>query len=299
MAQNQRAFSTLVDLDPVLTDVYFQQYEQIPMQLVGQIIGNRTSTKAKETDQRVGTFAEPVPFDGQVAYDTAEQDYIIEYVHEELTRGFKITRSMLEDLQYDGIFDRAVNLGQAFARKRVRDEAAMFNNAFATVTGYDGKTLVATDHPRSKTDSTAVNNSMGTVALTESNLEAALVKLSELGDDLGKETNAMGTHLIVGRNQRMKALKLTGSQLEAESGNNAINTHTSIIPVVHPMITGNKWFVVDAPMALRTAKWYDRVTPEFFSDDDIVNTMVRSYVGRMRYSYGWSDFRWVVGSNAS
>lgn len=299
MVQYSGNFSELVDLDPVLTEVFFQEYAQIPQILVGPVISRRESTKAKETEKRVGSFGEPQPFNGQVTYDTARDDFSITYAHAHLTLGFKVDQEMLEDLQYGAIFDSAENLAQSFARKRVRDEASIFNNAFATVTGYDGKTLVATDHPRSKTDTTAVSNTMATAALTEANLEAAIVKLEELGDDRGNETNAMATHLIVGRGQRSKALKLTGSTLEAETGNNAINTHTGIIPVVHPMITGNKWFVIDAMQSRRAAKWYDRIEPDFYATWDSGDTLVRSFWGRMRYSFGWSDFRWVVGSNPS
>jgi hypothetical protein len=45
--------------------------------------------------------------------------------------------------------------------------------------------------------------------------------------------------------------------------------------------------------------WYWRLFAEFDVDDDKSSTLMRSYFGRMRYSFGWQDFRWIVGSNAS
>lgn len=301
MTQSSAGFTELTDLDPVLAEIFFQKYRQITPMLLNQIIGVRSSQKAKETTQRVGSFGDPQPWEGQVHYDDANPDYQIEWSHEQLTLGFKVEKTLLEDNQYQGIFDSAGNLGQSFNRKVVKDEASIFNNAFTAgaTAGYDGVALVSASHPQSKTDATTVSNTMGTAALTEANLESAIVQLEGLGDDRGEETVAIATHLVVGRAQRMKALKLTGSTLEPESGNNAINTHTSLTPVVHPLITGNKWFVVDAPMALMSMLWWWRLQAQFDADDDKGKTLIRSYYGRMRYSFGWQDWRWLVGSNAS
>ncbi len=297
--ESSAGFANLVDLDPVLTEIFYQKYRQINPMLLGTIFGVRNSTKAKETHARVGSFGDPKPWEGQIAYDDADPDYEIEWSHTKFSLGFKVTKEMVQDMQYQGIFDSTANLGQSFNRKIVKDEAAVFNNAFATVLGYDGKVLCADDHPRSQSDPTSVDNLAGTAALTEANLEAAIVQLEGLGDDRGEQTVAMATHLVVGRAQRMKALKLTGSTLEPESANNAVNTHTSLTPLIHPLITGNKWFVVDAPMAQMQMLWYWRQQAAFGSDDDPGRTQMRSYFGDMRYSKGWQDFRWVVGSNAS
>lgn len=296
--ETSAGFANLVDLDPVLTEIFYQKYRQINPMLLGSIFGVRSSTKAKETHARVGSFGDPQPWEGQIHYDDAEPDYEIEWSHTQYSNGFKVERTLLEDMQYQGIFDKAGNLGQSFNRKIVKDEASVFNNAFTTA-GYDGKALCADDHPRSQSNATAVDNYMGTAALTDANLEAAIVQLEGLGDDRGEQTVAIATHLVVGRAQRSKALKLTGSTLEPETANNAVNTHTSLTPMVHPLISGNKWFVVDAPMAQMAMLWYWRLQAAFGSDDDVSKTLVRSYFGRMRYSYGWQDFRWVVGSNAS
>lgn len=269
MPQDSAGFKVLTDFDPVLAEIFYQSYRQITPSLLGTIIGVRTSTKSAETTQRVGSFGDPQPWQGQVHYDEAASDYQIRWEHDHLTMGFKVEQTLLEDNQYQGIFDSAANLGQSFNRKIVKDEASVFNNAFAAGSpGYDAVALCSASHPLSKTDATTVSNTAGTVALTEANLEAAIVQLEGLGDDRGEETAAMATHLVVGRAQRQKALKLTGSVLEAETANNAINTHTGLVPVVHPLITGNKWFVVDAPMALRQIIWWWRIPVQFGADQD-------------------------------
>lgn len=301
MVQHSSNFSELVELDPVLEEIYFQQYEQIPQILKPAIYANRSSSQAAETNLRIGSFGDPQVFDGQVHYDEADRDFQIRFEHTHLTLGFKVERTMLEDLQYDGIFDRAANLGISFARKMVKDEASVFENAFnASFNGYDAKPLVSATHPRSESDATAVSNSAGTGALTSGNLESAILQLEQLGDDRGETTNAMATVLLVGRSNRKKALELVGSELTPENANNATNVHNGLLQViVHPYVTGNKWFVIDGMMARQVLKWYDRLMPTFDVDDDKSSTLVRSYLGRMRYSFGWTDFRFVVGSNAS
>lgn len=296
--QDAAGFNFLTDLDPVLSEIFFQKYRQITPAFLGPVFGVRASSKAKETHRRIGSFGDPQPWEGQVHYDAADPDYEIEWRHTTLTLGFKAERELLEDMQYDGFFTSAANLGQAFNRKVVKDEASVFNSAFAA-TGYDAQALVSASHPRSKTDATAVSNTMGTVALTDANLEAAIQKLEGLGDDRGEETAAMATHLIVGRANRQTALKLVGSAQEPGTANNAINTHTGLQVVVHPMISSKKWFVIDAPMAQMSMIWYWRLQAAFAADEDKSSTLVRSFFGRMRYSFGWQDFRWIVGSNAS
>ncbi len=301
MVQYSANFQELVDLDPVLDEIFFQGYAQFTPVLRPLIYSVRESNKAKETALRVGSFGEPTEFDGQVDYDRADADYPITYSHTHYTKGFKVARTMLEDLQYEGIFDRAANLAQGFGRKQMRDEASVFENAFSTsYNGYDGKPLVSASHPRSETDSSNQSNLVtGSPALTSANLETAVTTLMGLTDDRGQEINLTPTHLVVGLNNRKKALELTGSELTPDSANNATNVHASMVTVVSRFITGNKWFVLDAAAAQASLRWYNRLLPSFMADDDMSTTLMRSYVGRMRYSFGWNDWRWVVGSNAS
>jgi len=290
-------FTQLTDFDPLLTEIFYQSYAAVPPKR-SQIFGVRTSTKAKETDLQVGSFSDPVSFNGKVEYDSPERGYEIVYTHGHLTKGFQIEQTMLEDMQYDGIFSRAQEMGTAFARKQEKDAASVFNNAFATVLGFDGKTLCANDHPRSRTDSTAVDNYL-TLALTADNLETAVTTLQALKDDRGEEITIMPDTLIVPRALRKTGLELVGSELNPESANNAINVHQGMRLIVWEYLTDtNAWFVIDSMMAKRYLKWFDRITPEFAAEDSF-DTLLRKYRGRMRYSYGWSDFRWIVGSNPS
>jgi hypothetical protein len=291
-------FTQLTDLDPVLTEIFFNHYRQIAPKRA-QIFGVRSSTKAKETDLRVDSFGDPVVFNGTVEYETPDRDYEVEYVPVEYAKGFAIERKMIDDMQYENIFSQASNMGTAFARKQEKDAAAIFNNAFSGgTTGYDGKVLCATDHPRSRTDATTVSNAV-TLTLTSANLETAITTLQGLKDDQGEEISIMPDTLLVPRALRKKGIELTGSQQSPEDANNSTNVHSGMNLVVWEYLTDtNAWFVLDSVMAKRYLKWYDRIPVEFAATDNF-DTLLRKYRGYMRYSRGWSDFRFVIGSNPS
>lgn len=291
-------FTQLTDLDPVLSEIFHQHYTQVAPKRE-QLFGVRNSSKAKETDLRIDSFGDPTEFNGTVEYETPDRDYEVEYIHTQFTKGFMVERAMLDDMQYDNIFTQASNMGTAFARKQEKDAASVFNNAMSSsFVGYDAKALCADDHPRSRTDSTAVDNKLA-LALTAANLETAITTMQAFGDDQGNEISIMPDTLLVPRALRKTGMELTGSALNPETANNATNVHSGMNLIVWEYLTDtNRWFVIDSTMAKRYLKWYTRVPVEFAAEDSF-DTLVRKFRGYMRYSFGWSDFRWVIGSEPS
>jgi len=300
MPQISDNFPQLVDLDPVLTEIFYQQYNQVPA-MKNAVFGVSGSSKAKETDLLVGSFADPKEFKGQVEFQDVEADYEVEYTHTEFVDGFQVTRKMRDDMQYPGIMAAAGEMGVAFARKQEKDAWSVFNNAFSTsFAGYDAYPLceLTTGHPRSQSDTTQVVNELA-LALNHENLETAIQTLMGLGDDRGEEITIVPNLLIVPRALRKTAKELVESELTPESANNAINVHQGFAWMEVPYLTDtNAWFVVDTMMAKRYLKWFDRVGVEFAAENSF-DTFMRRYRGYMRYSYGWSNFRFIVGCNPS
>lgn len=301
MPQVSDNFTQLTDFDPILTEIFYQHYtRELGDGGVMQLFNRQTSDKAKETDLRIGGFRDPVEFNGTVQYADAERGYEVEYTFTEFVLGFTVERKMADDNQYPGIFSRAEELAISFARKRRKDAASVFNNAFSTsFTGFDGSPLCETTHNRSRTDTTNVSNEKA-YALTSANLEQAVLDMQDMGDDLGEEITIMPDTLAVPRALRKKAIEITASPQVPENANNAINVQAgSWNVIVDPYLTDtNAWFIIDSTMARRYLKWYDRIMVEFASTGDF-DTLIRKYRGYMRYGYGWSDFRWILGSNPS
>lgn len=291
--QRASEFPQLVDLDPILTDIFYQHLPELdPMlEMFFRVLD---SSKAKETDLRVGSFGDPEAFTGQVHYDAADPDYEVEYVPTEYTSGFKVQRAMIDTMQYNNIFERPEDMARAFGRKIEKDAASVFNNAFSTA-GYDAVSLCNDSHPRSSTDSTAVDNN-ATLALTKTNLQTVRLQGEALVDDRGELINWDGNLLLVPPNLRDTAHELTMSEQDPESAENASNPYQGLQYRVWRRLTDSTaWFLIDTTLMQRYLKWYWLVRPEFAAIEDF-DTLVRKYRGYMRYSYGWSDFRWVVGS---
>jgi hypothetical protein len=61
----------------------------------------------------------------------------------------------------------------------------------------------------------------------------------------------------------------------------------------------NAWFMIDSQLAKIHALWIDRAPLEFALDPTSDYNLKAKYRGYMRYSYGWSDWRWVYGNNPS
>lgn len=299
MAIHQAEFAELVDLDPILTDIYHEHYELVPDQ-TGIFFGMRSSTKAKETDLRIGGFKDPVAWDdhgGQVNYQEVDKGYQIEYIHTKYTNGFQVTQEMLDDNQYEAIFSQAAELGTSTQRFRQKTAFNIFENAFtgSATAGYDAVALCSDSHPRSKADTSNTVDNNNTLALNAANLETAIVAHMGLKDDLGEEITIMPNILLTGRALRKTSLELTGSELTPESAENAINVHNTLQSVISPYITGNKWFLVDQMMAKRYLKWINRKLPALAAENDFDRDM-RKFKMDMRFSLGWSDFRWIYGS---
>lgn len=304
MVQTSANFTVLTDFDPVLTDIFVSQYER---SFLGSTAGGvmnlfniQNSSKGKETDLRIGGFKDPVEFTGQIEYQTAERGYQIEYTPTEYTSGFQVERKLLDDDQYGVAFSRAEELGVSFGRFQRKQGASVFNNAFAAgVTGYDSVSLCNDSHPQSRTETTTTIDNSLALALTSDNLETAITTMQDFGDELGEEITIMPDVLVVPRALRKTAFEIVGSDRVPENANNAINVHQGMRVIVDEFLTdSNAWFVVDSMMANRYLKWYNRVLPEFGSTGDF-DTYIRKYRGYMRFSFGWSDFRWIIGSNPS
>lgn len=288
-------FSTLTDLDPVLTEIFYQHLGE-PDPMLETFYRVLTSDKAKETDQRIGSFRQPQPWTGQVVYDTVDPDYSVTFTHTKFSSGFKVEKELLDDQQYNNIFTRPEEMASKFQVKIETDAASVFNNAFsASYLGYDAKALCADDHPRGQADSTSVDNK-AVLALTPANLDTVRIQGEAMVDDVGDLIGWNGDLLLVPSALKKTAHELTQSPLLPNSAENNSNLYNGLQYKVWNRLTDSTaWFLIDTRMMKRYLKWYWRRRPEFLATQDF-DTELRKYAGFMRYSFGWDDYRWLVGS---
>jgi hypothetical protein len=60
----------------------------------------------------------------------------------------------------------------------------------------------------------------------------------------------------------------------------------------------NDWFIVDSSLMKESLIWLDGVPVEFNSTTDF-DTQMRKYADYFVVGWGFTDFRWIVGSSVS
>ena len=288
-------------LAPGLRKIFFETYGEVPEQF-SKIYKVNKSTKAKETDYGLGAFGDwsqrATNLDA-VDYDTLSAGLERTYTHKAFTKGFMIERELYDDEQYRQInkFPAAMaRSGRAFVEKEAAKTMANgFLNARAV---YDGKALFSAAHPL--VDSVGLGNNLMTGELNDANLKLAIQMMHETVDEAGNLINATPKKLVVPPALEFTAKTLVNSSQTAGGQLNDINTLKGALEVVVYDFIGEAaggsdtaWYLIDP--ALCELNFFWRIKPEFKWDEDF-DTFVAKYRGYMRFSYGVSDWRGIVGS---
>jgi phage major head subunit gpT-like protein len=288
-------------LAPGLRKIFFETYAEVPEQF-SKIYKVNKSNKATETDYGLGAFSDWVERATNldtVAYDTLSPGLERIYTHRAFTKGFMIERELYDDEQYRQInkFPAAMaRAGRAFVEK---EAAKTLVNGFLNASPiYDGGALFSDSH--SLVDSTGTGNNLLSGALTDTNLKIAMQQMRETVDEAGNLINATPKKLIVPPALEFTAKEIVNSQLKSGTDYNDVNTIKGALEVVVYDYIGeaaggsdSAWFIMDPSLAELNFFW--RVKPEFKWEEDF-DTFVAKYRGYMRFSYGVSDWRGIMGS---
>lgn len=289
-------------LEPGLRKIFLETYNEKPEQF-SKILNVMSSQKAIETDLRMGGFSlwnEKGSLDATEYEDATTSDTIL-YKHVTFSKGFQVEKEMVDDEQYSIINKMPKALARA-ARSTIETEAAkIFNNAFtASPSNYKGEALVSANHVRLD-GGTTTNLASG--VLNEGNLELALKLAHEQVDERGLKIQMNPDILIVPRALEYQAIKLMDSTLSTIPGGagagefakndiNAIRGRLKVV-VLDYLTSNTNWFIADSQ--IHQLNWFWREKLSFKNDTDF-DTDVAKYKGRMRFSYGWSDHRGIIGS---
>ena len=290
-------------LAPGLRKIFFETYAEVPEQF-SKVYKVNTSKKAKETDYGLGAFGDweaRTSELSEVAYDTLSPGLEREYVHKAFTKGFMIGRELYDDEQYRQInkFPKAMaRAGRAFVEK---EAAKTLINAFDGTNSkiYDQKALIAADHPLLDSSS-AKGCNLITGELNDANLKIALQCMRETVDEAGNLISASAKKLVVPPALEFTAREILNSTQTAGTDLNNVNSVKGALDlIVYDYIgeaaggSDTAWFIIDPTLCELNFFW--RVKPEFKWDEDF-DTFVAKYRGYMRFSYGVSDWRGIVGS---
>ena len=303
MPETSSHWSELVALDAPMAKQFWLGYGAIGegrrTSLIPSLFNVQSSNTATEKSFGVGILGsdgwEDFENSGRVPYDDVHRGWEKTYTHSEFARGVVVERKLIDDNQTRIAFGRASSLGDSAYRKREKDAARIFNNAFATDTGPDGQYLCDTDHTYNSEDSTTYSN-RGTTALSKSAVGTTRVAMTKFVDDTGDVMDVMPDLLLIPPELEDTAIEITRSQLDPTSANNAVNPQAGRFSylVWHYLTDTNNWFMIEKARMKQFLNWFDRVPVEFGAEEDF-DTLQRKYRAYARYSFGYDDARWIYG----
>lgn len=297
-------------LEPKLRKIFYETYDELPEQY-SQVYHVNTSTKAKETDYGLGAMTPWEEFGSstsavtgttkmpEVPFETIPAGLERTYTHKEFAKGFTVERKFIDDEKYNVIEKMPKDLARAGRYKVETDGASLFNNAFTT-NGYDSKPLISEKHPLLNSTAitahgTGVSSNLVKGPLSDTTLTTALKIGRKQYDEAGKLIQMKFDTLIVPPALEFRAYELLNSVQKVDTNNNNINVLKGRLKIIvlDFLTSDTAWFLLDSKR--HQLNWFWRVKPEFKREEDF-NTLVHKYRGYMRYSFGYSDYRGIIGS---
>ena len=295
-------------LDPGIRKIFADQYavlqgtSKIPL-----LFNVQSSSKAVEYDLGIGAMNDFDEYKGAINYDDVDQLWRPSYTHVEYIKGFKVERKLVDDDMYNIINKRPLAFAVAAFRTREKAAASVFNNAMSgSYTGYDSVALCNASHDYSPVNGSHQSN-LGATALSYDNVETAREAMRAFVDDRGNLINVNPTLLLVPpeleatANEVINTYRGPNSQ-QPDTANYAANIlqDSGMKYLMWDYLTdSNRWFLIDMQLAKLYLNWFDRVPLEIALDPRGGFDLEARWRGYMRYSHGWSDYRFVYGSEPS
>lgn len=286
------------ELDPAIREIFFDRYDEEP-QVLPQVFNILTTSKESETDSATTAFGKLVQTSelGALDYEDPLKMYRTTYTPLKYTKGFKVSQELVEDDQHNIIAAMPRALAKSVVYTTEYWAGSVLNNAFSTsYTSYgDGLPLCSTAHTRADGGSNQSNASSSSVALNEANLETGRLALETALNDKGEIVNFKCDSLLIPIDLRKTAQILTESTLRPGTANNDVNIYQGVFKVIpwRYISTSTYWFLMDSRNHL--LQWFWRIRPEFKNDFNF-DADAALYKVRIRFAFGWSDWRAIWGS---
>jgi hypothetical protein len=295
------------ELEPGLNSLFGLSYDEYDREYE-DIFSIEDSNRAFEEEVLITGFGSaPTKTEGQgVSFDNASESYSARYTHDTVALAFALTEEAIEDNLYDSLGKRYTKaLAMSMANTKEVKGADVLNNAFSSsFTGGDGKSLIATDHPLSGGGS-AANRATSMADLNETSLEDALIDISGFTDDRGLTISVQATKMIVPSELVFVAERILNSNLRTGTSDNDLNAirSTGVLPggysVNHYLTDPDAFFLLTSVTSQGDGlKMFQRSGMETSMEPDFTTGNIR-YKARERYSFGFSDWRGIYGSQGA
>ena len=295
------------ELEPGLNSLFGLSYDEYNREYE-EIFSIEDSNRAFEEEVLITGFGSaPTKTEGQgVSFDNASESYSARYTHDTVALAFALTEEAIEDNLYDSLGKRYTKaLAKSMANTKEVKGADVLNNAFSSsFTGGDGKSLIATDHPLSGGGS-AANRATSMADLNETSLEDALIGISGFTDDRGLTISVQASKMVVPSELVFVAERILNSNLRTGTSDNDLNAvkSTGVLPggysVNHYLTDPDAFFLLTSVTDQGDGlKMFQRSGMETSMEPDFSTGNIR-YKARERYSFGFSDWRGIYGSQGA
>ena len=295
------------ELEPGLNSLFGMEYDQYNQEY-SEIFSIEDSQKAFEEEVLIiGFGSAPTKTEGGgVDFDNATESYTARYTHDTIALAFALTEEAVEDNLYGSLGKRYTKaLARSMGNTKEVKGANVLNNAFSSsFTGGDGVSLINTSHPLAG-GGTAANRATTMADLNETSLEDALIDISTFTDDRGLTISVQSSKLVVPPQLTFIADRILNSPLRSGTADNDINAikNTGVLSggytVNHYLTDPDAFFlltsVTDQGEGL---KMFQRTSMETNMEPDFSTGNIR-YKARERYSFGWSNWRGIYGSQGA
>ena len=292
------------ELEPGLNALFGMEYARYDNEHA-EIYEEESSDRAFEEEVLIVGFGNaPVKPEGEgVAFDNANEGFTARYEHETIALAFALTEEAVEDNLYDRLGSRYTKaLARSMANTKQIKAASILNNAFSSsFPGGDGQPLISSSHPLSGGGSGA-NRASTFADLNETSLEDSLIRISTQVDDRGLSIALQGIKLIVPPQLQFVADRLLQSPGRVGTSDNDINA-ISNMGMLPEGYVGNHYLNDPDAFFLKTDvpdgfKYFVRSPLQTSLEGDFDTGNMR-YKARERYSFGFSNWRCVDGSQGA
>ena len=295
------------ELEPGLNSLFGLEYNTYDQEYT-EIFSVEDSDRAFEEEVLLTGFGSaPTKSEGQgVQFDNANESYTARYTHDTVGLAFALTEEAVEDNLYSSLGKRYTKaLARSMANTKEVKGADVLNNAFSSsFTGGDGVSLINTAHPLAGGGS-AANRATTMADQNETSLEDALIDISTFTDDRGLTISVQATKLVVPPQLVFVADRILNSDGRTGTADNDINSikNTGVIPggytVNHYLNDPDAFFLLTSVTESGEGlKMFQRTAMETSMEPDFSTGNIR-YKARERYSFGFSDWRGVYGSQGA
>jgi phage major head subunit gpT-like protein len=204
-----------------------------------------------------------------------------------------MSREQIDDSKYNEVAEAAKDYGHG-GRETVEQNWGRFMNELYDRPFYDGKPIIADDHPNFG-DAGGTQDNKLTEALSDGSLKNAIILFRQQRDEGGKKIASIPRKLVVPTALQFTAATILQSALVAGTVNNDKNVLPDMELVVNDFWdTEKRWLIMGARHKINHI-W--RVQPEFKKKPFMEDNGSQKWLGYFREANEATNWRHVVGSD--